>query len=57
MLFYLPEDSGRTVFSVVNFVKDIENGDVEAFMERLQALFSNRKNMGVTRSEAARSVP
>ena len=39
--FYTPATKEKNRFSIVRFIKDIENGDAEGFMRRLQDFFAN----------------
>jgi len=39
--YYSPIDEKKSDFFILNFVKEIEDGDIESFMERLQALFAD----------------
>ena len=39
--FYTPKVDDKSRFSVARFVKDIERGDAEGFMQRLEAFFAN----------------
>ena len=39
--FYTPKTADKKTFSMVRFVKDVEHGDVEGFMRRLEAFFAN----------------
>lgn len=39
--YYSPIQKGQEAFFVVNFVKEIQNGQPEAFMKRLEALFAD----------------
>ncbi len=41
MPFYTPVDSNRSVFFINNFIKDVEQGSPEQFMERLQTIFAD----------------
>ena len=41
MPLYTPIPSQKTEFEIIRFVKEIEKGDVESFMVRLQSLFSD----------------
>lgn len=38
--FYIPRTSNRYSFYIGNFVKDVERGDAEGFMRRLESLFA-----------------
>ena len=39
--FYTPKTDQKSAFSIARFVKDVENGDAEGFMHRLQDFFAN----------------
>ncbi len=39
--FYTPINENRTAFFINNFIKDVERGRPEEFMERLQAMFAD----------------
>ena len=39
--FYTPKTSDKKTYAIVNFIKDIEKGDAEGFLNRLQAFFAN----------------
>ena len=39
--FYTPKTKSKSAFSVTAFVRDIETGDADGFMQRLEALFSD----------------
>jgi hypothetical protein len=39
--FYTPQTDKKSAFSIARFVKDVENGDAESFMHRLQDFFAN----------------
>lgn len=39
--FYTPKVKDKNTYSVNRFVKDIENGDAEGFMHRLESFFAN----------------
>ncbi len=39
--FYTPIEENRTAFFINNFVKEVEQGKPEQFMERLQTMFAN----------------
>ena len=39
--YYVPGEGNRSEFFIRNFVSEIERGDVESFMERLQTMFSD----------------
>ena len=40
--FYTPvPNAGRSVWLISNFIKDIDNGDIDGFMTRLQSLFAD----------------
>ena len=39
--FYTPKTDRKSTFSIARFVKDVENGDAEGFMLRLQDFFAN----------------
>lgn len=39
--YYCPIQKGQEAFYVVNFVKEIQNGQPEAFMKRLESLFAD----------------
>ena len=39
--FYTPTTKERGVYAIVQFVKDIERGDVKGFMQRLAGFFAN----------------
>ncbi len=39
--FYTPIEENRTAFFINNFIKEIEQGKPEQFMERLQTMFAN----------------
>ena len=39
--FYTPKVTDKSRFSIARFVKDIEKGDAEGFMRRLEAFFAN----------------
>lgn len=39
--YYCPIQKGQEAFFVVNFVKEIQDGKVEAFMKRLETLFAD----------------
>ncbi len=41
MPFYTQHERGRRNFNISHFVRDIENGQVESFMLRIQSLFSD----------------
>ncbi len=38
--FYTPDNSDKTSYSIARFVKDIERGDAEGFMQRLEDFFA-----------------
>ena len=38
--FYTPQTDNKSTFSIARFVKDVENGDAEGFMHRLQDFFA-----------------
>ncbi len=40
--FYVPIKGNRTAFFINNFVKDVEGGQPEEFMQRLKTMFANR---------------
>ena len=39
--FYMPKTENKTMFSIERFVREIEQGDAEGFMHRLEAFFAN----------------
>ena len=39
--FYTPKPENKTMFSIESFVREIEQGDAEGFMRRLEAFFAN----------------
>ncbi len=39
--FYTPVTENKTAFYIQHFIKDVERGNPEAFMERLTAMFAN----------------
>ena len=39
--FYTPQTDNKSTFSIARFVKDVENGEAEGFMHRLQDFFAN----------------
>ena len=39
--FYMPKTLNKSDFSVVQFVKDVDHGNADGFMKRLEALFAN----------------
>ena len=39
--FYTPKVQDKSTFSVARFVRDLEGGDAEGFMNRLEAFFAN----------------
>ena len=39
--FYMPKVNDKNAFSVISFVKDVERGDAEGFMRRLEGFFAN----------------
>ena len=39
--FYTPKTDKKSRFAIARFVKDVENGDAEGFMHRLQDFFAN----------------
>ena len=39
--FYTPKVRDKVTFSISRFVKDVNNGDAESFMRRLQGFFAN----------------
>ena len=39
--FYTPKTDKKSTFAIARFVKDVENGDAEGFMHRLQDFFAN----------------
>ena len=39
--YYCPIQKGQEAFFIVNFVKEIQDGKVEAFLKRLEALFAD----------------
>ena len=39
--FYTPKNENNTLFSIDKFVREVENGDAEGFMHRLEAFFAN----------------
>lgn len=43
---YTPLDSNSGSFFVANFVRDVREGNVEGFMERLQTMFDDRSTFG-----------
>lgn len=39
--FYTPKVQDKSAFSIARFVRDVESGDAEGFMHRLEAFFTN----------------
>lgn len=37
---YIPETANKSVFSITKFINDVERGDIEGFMQRLQSFYA-----------------
>ena len=39
--YYAPKERGESEFFIQKFIQEVERGDAEAFMERLQTMFAD----------------